>query len=70
MERSCDLYLSAEFGVHDYLAQCAKSHRTGSPFQQMKTLKTSAINNDANIYNKKLDATGMLNCPDQFVTFE
>ena len=29
----------AEKGVHAYLVQCAKSHRTGLPFQQMKTLK-------------------------------
>ena len=38
MEKSCDLQLSAKNGVHDYLIQCAKSHSTGSPFQQMKTL--------------------------------
>ena len=31
---------------HAYLAQCAKSHSTGSPFQQMKTetLESLAIN--------------------------
>ena len=33
--------------MHAYLVQCARSHRTGSPFQQIKTLKkmeSSAIN--------------------------
>ena len=46
MERSCELYLSAKKGVHAYLLQCAKSHRIGLHFQQMKTLKleSSAIN--------------------------
>ena len=31
-------------GVHAYLVQCTKSHRTDLPFQQMKTLESSAIN--------------------------
>ena len=31
-------------GVHAYLVQCAKSHRTGLHFQQMETLESSAIN--------------------------
>ena len=32
--------------MHFYLVQCAKSHSTGSPFQQMKTdtLVCSAVN--------------------------
>ena len=32
--------------MHAYLAQCAKSHRTGLHFKQMKTetLESSAIN--------------------------
>ena len=32
--------------MHAYLVQCAKSHRTGLHFQQMKTvtLESSAIN--------------------------
>ena len=36
----------AEKGVHAYLLQCTKSHRTGLHFQQMKTetLESSAIN--------------------------
>ena len=37
-------YDSAEKGVHAYLVQCAKSHRTGVPFHLMKTLDSSAIN--------------------------
>ena len=44
MERSCDVQDSTENGLHAYLVQCAKSHRTGLPFQQMKTLEWSAIN--------------------------
>ena len=46
MERSCELLLFAEKGMHAYLAQCAKTHSTGSPFQEMKTetLESSAIN--------------------------
>ena len=46
MERSRDLKPSAEKEVHVYLLQSAKSHSTGSPFQQMKTeiLESSAIN--------------------------
>ena len=40
MERSCELLLSADKGVHAYLVQCTKSHLTGLPFQQMKTLET------------------------------
>ena len=32
--------------MHAYLLQCAKSHKTGLPFQQMKTviLESSALN--------------------------
>ena len=30
--------------MHAFLVQCAKSNRTGLPFQQMKTLENSAIN--------------------------
>ena len=32
--------------MHVYLVQCVKSHRTGLPFQQMKTetLESSAMN--------------------------
>ena len=37
-------YFLQRRGVHAFLVQCAKSHRTGSPFHQMKTLESSAIN--------------------------
>ena len=37
MERGCESLSSAEKGVNAYLVQCANSHRTGLPFQQMKT---------------------------------
>ena len=30
--------------MHAYLVQCAKSHSTGSTFQQIETLESSAIN--------------------------
>ena len=39
MEKSCELLFSAEKGLHAYLVQCAKSHRTGLPFRQMNTQK-------------------------------
>ena len=29
--------------MHAYLVQCTKSYRTGTSFQQMKTLESSAI---------------------------
>ena len=38
--------------MHAILAQCARSHRTGLPFQQMKTLKhreSSAINDGRSV---------------------
>ena len=31
-------------GVHAYQVNCAKRHSTGSSFQQMITLESSAIN--------------------------
>ena len=30
--------------MHPYVVQCAKIRCTGSPFQQMKTLESSALN--------------------------
>ena len=46
MERSCELKLFAKKGVHAYLVQCARSRRTGSPFQQMKTNTLEGSTND------------------------
>ena len=45
LERCCDFNPSAESGVHAYLVQCAKSHSTGSPLLQMKTLKIWTFGN-------------------------
>ena len=35
--------------MHAYLEQCTKSHSTGSPFQRMETLESSAINDGRSV---------------------